>query len=139
MTDTARAQAGQAQPSGPAACEHCGNALSPRARPGGNPKRFCSARCRYAAKNHLRDTARAQAGQAQPSGPAGRKRRPLPDAASDAAWALRKDIERIERIFADDRFNANKEKVAPLLRSHLAHTAQSCQELLGRIDHLIGE
>ena len=114
-------------------CEWCTNPLPPKSHSGGAPRRFCSDACRLKAnaqrvverKRHQRPLDSPVAG--------GRKRRPLTDAANDAAWALRKDIERLERIFADDRFGENKEKVAPLLRGHLSYTAQACQDLISRI------
>lgn len=67
-----------------------------------------------------------------PEPPAARQqnRRPLPDAADRAAWDLRKTIERLERIFADDRYAANKTQVAALTRGHLTYTVEACQGLL---------
>lgn len=47
---------------------------------------------------------------------------------------LRKDIERLERIFADDRFTQYKQQVAAQLRGHLKYAAEVCQDLLGRLD-----
>lgn len=60
-------------------------------------------------------------------------RRALPDQARSAGWELRKAVERLERIAADDRFTANKEAMAPHLRSHLSHAVEVCQDLLDRI------
>ncbi len=68
---------------------------------------------------------------AEPTKP---RRRPLPDAARDAGWDLRKSVERLERIATDDRFSANAEQVAPHLRSHLNHAIEVCQDLLARIE-----
>lgn len=65
--------------------------------------------------------------------PAKAKRRPLPDAARDAGWDLRKSVERLERLVADDRFGSNKEQVATHLRSHLTNAIEVCQDLLDRI------
>lgn len=62
-------------------------------------------------------------------------RRALPDQARSAGWELRKAIERLERIAADDRFTANKETVAPHLRGHLTNAIKVCQDLLDRIDN----
>ena len=58
------------------------------------------------------------------------KRTPLPDAAKRAGWELRRAIERVERIFADDRFNANKEQVANYMAGHLAYTVEVCNEVI---------
>jgi len=74
--------------------------------------------------------AREKAGQ-----PAAKPRRPLTDAARDAGWDLRKTVERLQRIAADDRFAANAEQVTPHLRSHLAHAIEACQGLLDRINN----
>jgi len=69
-------------------------------------------------------------------GPATRAkpRKPLPDVARDAGWELRKAVERLERITADDRFGANKEQVASQLRGHLTNAVEVCQTLLDRIN-----
>lgn len=67
--------------------------------------------------------------------PAKPKRRPLPDQAGEAGWDLARAIERVERIISDDRFTANKETVAPHLRSHLTNAVEACQDLLDRINH----
>ncbi len=61
-------------------------------------------------------------------------RKPLPDVAANAGWDLRKAVERLQRIAADDRFAANKEQVASQLRSHLTHAVEVCQDLLDRIN-----
>jgi DNA-binding CsgD family transcriptional regulator len=63
-----------------------------------------------------------------------RPRPPLPDAATTAAWTLRRVVERIEKIMADDRFPACKDQVSPDLRAHLKYAATVCPDLLGRID-----
>jgi transposase len=60
-------------------------------------------------------------------------RRALSESARDAGWDLRKVVERLERIAADDRFAANKELMAPHLRSHLTTAIEVCQDLLDRI------
>ena len=113
-------------------CERCGKPVPPKTHPGGHPKRFCSNECRLKAKTQKTTQTRQRQQQRSPAA-VGRKRRPLTDAANDAAWALRKDVERIERIFADDRFGAYEQQVAPLLRSHLSYTAQACHDLISRI------
>jgi hypothetical protein len=64
-----------------------------------------------------------------------KSRKPLPDAARNAGWDLRKAVERLERIAADDRFGSNKEQVASHLRSHLLNAVEVCQDLLARIDN----
>ena len=66
--------------------------------------------------------------------PATPKRRPITDQARDAGWELRKAVERLERIADDDRFTANKSKVAPHLRGHLTNAIEVCQDLLDRIN-----
>lgn len=63
------------------------------------------------------------------------KRAPLTDSARNAGWDLRKAADRLERIATDDRFAANKDQVAPLLRSHLEKAVEVCQDLLARIDN----
>lgn len=63
-----------------------------------------------------------------------RKRRPLPDTAKDTGWALRKDTEKLERIFTDDRFRQYEKEVATHLRGHLQHTVEVCQDLLDRLN-----
>jgi transposase len=60
-------------------------------------------------------------------------RRALSESAREAGWDLRKAMERLERIAADDRFTANKELIAPHLRSHLTDAIKVCQDLLDRI------
>lgn len=62
-------------------------------------------------------------------------RKPLADTARNAGWDLRKAVERIERIVADDRFHANAEQVATELRSHLQNAVEVCHDLLARIDN----
>lgn len=60
-------------------------------------------------------------------------RRSLPDVAKDSGWALRKDVERLERVFGDDRFAANKERVAAHLRGHLEYAVDALRGLLDLI------
>ena len=62
------------------------------------------------------------------------RRNPLTDQARDAGWDLRKSVERLERIAADDRFNPNKEAMASHLRGHLTNAIEVCQDLLDRIN-----
>jgi hypothetical protein len=119
------------------ACEQCGKPVPPRKSPGGGAKRFCSKACIGRSFYEKRRAAAAD----QQNGPVvdRHKRRPLPEAATRAAWALRKDVERIERIFADDRFAQNEEQVTAQLRGHLAYAAEVCHDLLSRIPSLTGE
>lgn len=62
------------------------------------------------------------------------KRRPLPETAKEAALRLRKEIERLERAYEDDRFAQNMEQVATLTRSHLTYTIEAAQRLLVILD-----
>lgn len=62
------------------------------------------------------------------------RRRPITDQSRDAGWELRKAIERIERIAADDRFTRNKNEVAAHLRGHLINAVEVCQDLLDRLN-----
>lgn len=62
------------------------------------------------------------------------RRKPLTDQAKNAGWDLRKSVERLQRIAADDRFNPQKEAMAPHLRGHLTNAIEVCQDLLDRIN-----
>lgn len=112
-----------------AKCIQCGGPMQAR-KVSGNPKLYCSESCRMRAKRSRREE-----GDRVPT----RKRRPLPEFAKDAAWTLRRDVERIERIIADDRFPDNKQQVTALLHSHLSYAAEVCQDLLSRINPTQGE
>ena len=68
-----------------------------------------------------------------PAGRAEPRRSALPEQARKAGWELRKAVERVERIAADDRFDTNQEQMATHLRSHLTHAVEVCQDLLDRI------
>jgi len=57
------------------------------------------------------------------------RRRPLPDAFFAAGYDLNKVIERIDRLFRDDRFTANKKQVADQIGHHLPHAIQVLQDL----------
>lgn len=70
--------------------------------------------------------------KAEPSKP---RRQALPDQARTAGWDLRKAVERLETIAADDRFDANRDTVAPHLRAHLSSAVEVCQMLLDRINN----
>ncbi|MGI9118792.1 MAG: hypothetical protein ACR2G7_01455 [Acidimicrobiales bacterium] len=61
--------------------------------------------------------------------PEKRRRTPLPDFAQKAGWEYRKSVERLERVFEDDRFAANKEQVARHVRGHLAYGIEVCPDL----------
>ncbi len=61
------------------------------------------------------------------------KRQPLVPFTKSAGWALRRAVERIERIVDDDRFAANRGQVAAHLSGHLEYTVRACQEVLDRI------
>lgn len=65
--------------------------------------------------------------------PTAPRRKSLTDTARDAGWELRKATERLTRITEDDRFPRNEEQVATLLRSHLSHAIEVCQDLLDRL------
>lgn len=54
----------------------------------------------------------------------------LAGTAEKAGWDFRKAVERLERIAADDRFPANREQVAAVLRGHLTYAVEVCQDLL---------
>jgi len=62
------------------------------------------------------------------------RRNPLPQQANDAAWALRKSVERMERIFADDRFGANRNVIAGHTRGQMQYAADALDQLLGRLN-----
>jgi hypothetical protein len=64
------------------------------------------------------------------------RRRPLPEAAKEAGWAIRRATERVVRIVGDDRLPANKQQVSAALRSHLLFVAQAVDAALGELsDH----
>jgi hypothetical protein len=44
-------------------------------------------------------------------------------------------MERLERIFADDRFPVYRQQVSAHLRGHLEYAAEVCQDLLSRFDN----
>jgi uncharacterized Zn finger protein (UPF0148 family) len=102
-------------------CPICGNPL-----PGIKDGRikYCSARCRSAARRARQVPAPRRV----------RSRRPLPDFAKDTGWSLRKDVERLERIFADDRYPQYRQQVAAHLRGHLEYAAEVCHDLLSQLN-----
>jgi hypothetical protein len=62
------------------------------------------------------------------------KRQPIADAAKESGWKLRKEVEKLERLFADDRFRENKDKVATHLHGHLTYALSTLPKLLERIN-----
>lgn len=65
----------------------------------------------------------------EPTGEPKPKRRPLPDAAHDAAVAITDSVDRMERLLADDRLPQNREQVARLTRNHLLKAIETLQRL----------
>lgn len=63
------------------------------------------------------------------------RRKPITDAAATAGWELRKAVERVERLAADDRFATQKQQMGPHLRAHLENAIEVCQDLLDRINN----
>lgn len=61
------------------------------------------------------------------------RRRPITDASNDAAWELRRAIEKIIRITNDDRYNRNKNEVDAHMRGHLIYAVEACQDLLDQM------
>lgn len=62
------------------------------------------------------------------------RRSPLPEQADRAGWEFRRAVERLERIYADDRFAANREQVAAVLRGHLTYATEVLPDLLSGLD-----
>ena len=60
-------------------------------------------------------------------------RKPLPDVARNAGFELRKSMERIERLFDDDRYRSNAEQVATALRGHLLYVAETVTAVLDQL------
>lgn len=105
-------------------CPACGRVVPPRRHSGGHPKIYCSERCRNAAatRRHYRGRPRRYS------------RRPLPDAARDAGWRLRKAVESVEHLMADDRLRANKDQVAVKLGGHLQYAADACARMASQLN-----
>lgn len=61
------------------------------------------------------------------------QRRALTDDARDAGIDLRKAIDRLERLAADDRLTRNRDEVAAHLRYHLDRALTVCQDLSNNI------
>lgn len=62
------------------------------------------------------------------------RRSPLHEQADRAGWEFRRAVERLERIYADDRFAANREQVAAVLRGHLTYATEVVPDLLRGLD-----
>lgn len=74
-----------------------------------------------------------QPSQASPNpkpAPTAPRRSPLGDQVRSAGWDLRKSVERLERLAADDRFSAQRDQMAAHLRGHLTNAISVCQDLL---------
>ena len=82
------------------------------------------------AEQIIRDRMNGGSKEEKPVSTPTRKRRPLPTAAKEAAARMRKEIEKLERLFADDRYHQNREQVATLTRGHLSYTVETAQRLL---------
>lgn len=65
--------------------------------------------------------------QQEPSAP---KRPPLPEQFFNAVYDLKRNIERVKRLTEDDRYPANKEKVALQHESDLLRAAETLSEVL---------
>jgi len=61
--------------------------------------------------------------------PTKQRRRPLPDVALDAAQNLTSAVERMVRVFADDRYPQNREQVARDTRNHLNQALEALHRL----------
>lgn len=66
--------------------------------------------------------------------PAALRRRPLTKDLDTAGWDLRRAVDRIVKLCADDRFSSHAIDADRLLRAHLEHTTLTCSELLTRLD-----
>ncbi len=69
-----------------------------------------------------------------PRDPGKPRRNPLPQQANDAGSQLRKAMERMERIYSDDRFGANRQQIAASTRGELTYIVQAGQDLLDQLD-----
>jgi len=72
---------------------------------------------------------------AAPPAPRAPRRSALPDAYSRATWELRKAVERLERLHADDRFPTNRETIA---QSELGQVVSYSDRLAELRRHLSG-
>lgn len=60
-------------------------------------------------------------------------RKPLSESAHVAGLALREAMEKVERLFDDDRYRQNAEQVAAALRSHLQYVAETVSAVLDQL------
>ena len=100
-------------------CTHCGRPVTGRA-----DQRYCSARCRVAAKRK-RDDPQAKV-----------RRRPLEDDARGLSIDLRRLTRRLERLAEDDRLDRRgaRDSVSFQLYGELQRSAETITGLLGRLD-----
>lgn len=70
-----------------------------------------------------------------PAEPQAPRRRPLPDSFFEAAYDLQKNIERLERLVNDDRFQPNKEQVARNHASDLKRASGTLTWILNRLNN----
>lgn len=70
-----------------------------------------------------------------PAEPPAPRRRPLPDSFFDAAYDLQKNIERLERLVNDDRFQSNKEQVARNHASDLQRASGTLTRILNQLNN----
>lgn len=70
----------------------------------------------------------------EPKEPQKPRRNPLPDQFFKAIYDLQKNIERVERLIEDDRFQQNKEQIALRHKSDLLRSAELLEELLHKFD-----
>lgn len=63
------------------------------------------------------------------------RRRPLTDQFFDAAYDLRKNIERIERLIEDDRFPQNREQVALKHQSDLSRASTALSKVIDALNN----
>jgi hypothetical protein len=77
----------------------------------------------------------SSAGPTQPATPKPR-RKPVGDTALDTGWAIRRDIEKAQRVVADERHPANRRQVARGLRGHLEFAQRVIPELLDQLADL---
>lgn len=86
-----------------------------------------------ASRRKVTEAIKTKTAKPEKSKPEKRRRAPLPDFARKAAWEYRKSVERLERVFEDDRFAANKEQLAAHLRGHLAYGIEVCPDLFNQL------
>lgn len=60
-------------------------------------------------------------------------RKPLSDSANSAGWELRKSMERIEKVFDDNRYRTNEKQIAAVLRGHLLYVAETVAAVLDQL------